>query len=127
MPTNKTWGNVPPPHALAVSHARYCSLAALAVYTIIFVLIGYYGFRAPPHPDTPIKWFDLSGFGAWFGPCLFAFEGIGPSLAIFESLGEPSGVTFFRVITSAYVVGTRGSNTQREDTRAARPTPLAAG
>ena len=55
---------------------------------------------APPR-TTPLRLAYVGGVGAWFGPSIFAFEGIGPAISVFESLGsdpEP----FARVVTAAF-------------------------
>lgn len=53
------------------------SMAALCVYAYIIVLVGVFGADALPTRDEPLEWFNPSKFGAWFGPALFAFEGMG--------------------------------------------------
>jgi len=88
------------------------SMAALVVYAYIVVLNGYFGAAAiagrdPAAPAAqPLLWLDLSEFGAWFGPSLFAFEGMGTALSIFESMGASDARPFLRVVSSAYVVAT---------------------
>ena len=54
----------------------WLSLTALLVYVYIVCLIGYFGATAPPRAH-PLTWANPSQFGAWFGPSLFAFEGMG--------------------------------------------------
>lgn len=53
------------------------SAAALAVYLYVFVLLFVFGSRQLQNPvsTTPLRLFDASGFGAWFGPSVFAFTG----------------------------------------------------
>ena len=46
----------------------------------------------------------IAGIGLWIGPVLFAFEGMGTALAIFESMGTADPAPFFRVITISYTV-----------------------
>ena len=46
----------------------------------------------------------IAGIGLWIGPVLFAFEGMGTALAIFESMGTADPAPFFRVITVSYTV-----------------------
>ena len=76
------------------------STAALLVYSYVLALSWYYGVQAPLR-TTPLRLADVGGVGAWFGPSIFAFEGIGPAISVFESLGsdpEP----FARVVTAAF-------------------------
>lgn len=42
------------------------------------------------HPGAaePIAMATWSGFGAWFGPAVFAFEGMGTAMSIYASIGE---------------------------------------
>lgn len=84
----------------------FVSGLALAVYAVIFVLIGYYGATAAPRSaDSPaLNLFSPAYFGAWFGPAIFAFEGAGPALSIYESMGTTDVRPFFRVLTSTYSI-----------------------
>lgn len=85
----------------------FVSGAALAVYVVIFFLIGYYGASASAvHSDDspPLNLFSPTYFGAWFGPAIFAFEGAGPALSIYESMGATDVRPFFQVLTSTYCI-----------------------
>ncbi len=79
------------------------SMSALAVYGLVFALLVVYGMQAPPR-STTLVWFDASGLGAWFGPSLFAFEGMGTALAIYESMQLSDPRPYFNVVSSSYVV-----------------------
>ena len=69
----------------------------------IFGLIGYFGAKTPT-PAEPPAMARIAGIGLWIGPVLFAFEGMGTALAIFESMGTADPAPFFRVITISYTV-----------------------
>ena len=69
----------------------------------IFGLIGYFGAKTPT-PAEPPALARIAGIGLWIGPVLFAFEGMGTALAIFESMGTADPAPFFRVITISYTV-----------------------
>ena len=78
------------------------SMAALCVYAYIIFLVGMYGAQALPARDEPLEWFTPSKFGSWFGPSLFAFEGMGTALSIYESMGAADAKPFYAVVSTAY-------------------------
>ena len=82
------------------------SMAALFVYAYIICLVVYFGAEAYPERAStePLIWFNPSRIGAWFGPSLFAFEGMGTALSIYESMGAVDARPFFTVISAAYAV-----------------------
>ena len=82
------------------------SAFALCVYAVIFVLVGYYGMHVPPrlNGSATLTWFAPAHFGSWFGPAIFAFEGAGPALSIYESMGTTDVRPFFRVLTVTYLI-----------------------
>ena len=80
----------------------FVSGAALCVYAALLMLVCYYGARAPPHPTEAVNWGDWSEFGTWFGPAIFAFEGVGPAVSIYESMGHTDSQPFFQVLTATY-------------------------
>lgn len=53
----------------------FVSMAGLGVYAYVFALIGFFGYQAPPR-EAPLVWADFGQLGAWFGPAIFAFEGV---------------------------------------------------
>eukprot|EP00966_Prymnesium_polylepis_P275122 6356984-Prymnesium_polylepis.1 len=61
---------------------------------------------APPTAPPPGALLLLSParIGAWFGPSVFAFEGMGTALSIYESMELDEPAPFFRVVGSAYAV-----------------------
>ena len=83
----------------------WLSMTALCVYAYIIVLIGVYGAQAAPSREDALVWFAPSHFGQWFGPSLFAFEGMGTALSIYESMGAADARPFYAVISAAYAVG----------------------
>lgn len=92
----------------------YLSMTALLVYAGIIILVFVFGTEAwlereraaaGAYVETDaIKLFDASQLGTWFGPALFAFEGMGTALSIYESMGTNDVRPFFAVISSAYTV-----------------------
>ena len=78
----------------------FLSMGALGVYALIFALLGYYGAHAPPR-TAELTWFEPSGLGMWFGPSLFAFEGMGTALAIYESMSLSDPRPYFSVVSCA--------------------------
>jgi proton-coupled amino acid transporter len=83
------------------------SSIALLVYLYIYVVLGYYASRT--HRATPLQY----GFPAenaflgcmqWYGPAIFAFEGMGTALSIYESMGSTDPQPFLRVMTWSYAL-----------------------
>ncbi|KAL1525091.1 hypothetical protein AB1Y20_019963 [Prymnesium parvum] len=83
----------------------WLSAFALAVMFYTFVLEGYFA------------WWEGDGHGAlrgeivvarpqnigvWYGPALFAFEGMGSALSIYDSMGSVDPKPFFGVISASY-------------------------
>jgi len=81
----------------------FLSMGALGVYAAIGVLLCYYGLEAPARQE-PLLWFDPAGLGAWFGPSLFAFEGMGTALSIYESMHLADPRPYFAVVSSSYAI-----------------------
>ena len=78
------------------------SAAALLVYVFVFVVMLYYGALAyPERAPLDTRLVALGGLGAWFGPSLFAFEGMGTAIAIFESMGGRDLYAYERVLRAA--------------------------
>ena len=69
----------------------WLSTAGLLVYLYIIFLVGYFGASAPPR-QAPLVYADASQFGAWFGPSLFAFEGMG-TVRVATKASNPQVVT----------------------------------
>ena len=82
----------------------WLSTAGLITYIYVLGLLAYFGLTDAPRRE-PLTWFRPQGLGAWFGPSLFAFEGMGTALSIYASMGSADPSAFFQVITAAYVGG----------------------
>lgn len=41
----------------------------------------------------------------WYGPALFAFEGMGAALSVYDSMGEVDPSPFIQVVSYSYSVG----------------------
>ncbi|KAL1504461.1 hypothetical protein AB1Y20_010866 [Prymnesium parvum] len=79
----------------------WLSTAALLIYVYILGLLVYFGAGAPARA-APLEWWRPRGVGAWFGPALFAFEGMGTALSIFTSMESDDPAPFYRVVSVAY-------------------------
>lgn len=84
------------------------SLTALLVYLYIYALMIYYAvqqggvasdFGTPDH--GPLL-FQPSYLNVWYGPALFAFEGMGTAVSVYESLGKREPQTFLTIATVSY-------------------------
>lgn len=74
-------------------------------YMYIVVLVGVFGWQAlTARAAEPLVWFEPANFGGWFGPSLFAFEGMGVALSVYESMGAAEAKPFYAVVTSSYVI-----------------------
>ena len=109
------------------------SAVALAVYGFVLALLFLFGAEriecappcwappcaAPPPcngssveeepssgdaPAAALRLARWAGLGAWFGPSLFAFEGMGTALSIYESMETADPAPFFWVVSAGYVV-----------------------
>ena len=82
----------------------WLSTAGLLTYVYVLALLSYFGLTHPPS-NEPLVWLRPQGIGAWFGPSLFAFEGMGTALSIYASMGSADPSAFYQVVTAAYVGG----------------------
>ncbi|KAL1507156.1 hypothetical protein AB1Y20_008008 [Prymnesium parvum] len=62
--------------------------------------------QSPPAapPPSPLHLAVPAKLGDWFGPSVFAFEGMGTALSIYEAMELQDPRPFFNVVSSAYVV-----------------------
>jgi len=84
----------------------WMSGAAFAAMVYIYVLTGYYAAQAPSdglnRASNTVKLCDPSNIGMWYGPALFAFEGMGSALSIYDSMGVVDPKPFIHVISYGY-------------------------
>ena len=84
------------------------STIALVVYLYIYVVLGYYASQT--HRSTPLQYGFPSQDTAflscmqWYGPAIFAFEGMGTALSIYESMGSTDPQPFLWVLTWSYLL-----------------------
>jgi len=84
----------------------YFSTAALCVYLYLYILLAYFsGPAGQGHRTEPVKYADGLGIGAWYGPALFAFEGMGTAVSIYESMGHTDPKPFMKIATISYIMG----------------------
>lgn len=81
----------------------WLSTAALLIYIYIFFLLFYFGSTQRELRTQPLRWLRPAGLGAWFGPALFAFEGMGTALSIYASMDTASPEPFYAIIRIAYL------------------------
>ena len=92
----------------------WLSAAALIIYVYVIVLVGYFGAQELVDPSgpaganataaAPLALAIPSGLGLWFGPALFAFEGMGTALSIYEAMEDADPRPYFSVVSASYSV-----------------------
>jgi proton-coupled amino acid transporter len=91
----------------------WLSAAALLTYIFVLVLLADFGADQLEHEHEHPRRFDNStfpslaspaGLGAWFGPALFAFEGMGTALSIYEAMEDADPRPYFSVVSATYVI-----------------------
>jgi proton-coupled amino acid transporter len=87
-----------------LSEVSWLAIAGLSCYlTVIASLLYYGGSRIRDGTAGELVLFDVRGFGWWYGIAMYAFEGIGTVLPIFEemrTLHRPD--RFIRVVHVTY-------------------------
>lgn len=83
------------------------STIALLVYLYIYIVLGYYASQT--HRATPLQYGLPADDPAlavmqWYGPAIFAFEGMGTALSIYESMGITDPRPFLEVMTWSYLL-----------------------
>ena len=84
------------------------SILGLVIYGYVFGLLGWFGWQAPePAPDAaPMLWNDdPAALGLWFGPAVFALQGMGTAMSIYESMGSTDPKPFLGVVHASYSAG----------------------
>ncbi len=85
----------------------WLSAAGLLTYLFVLGLLLDFGAKAlAAHGDaTPAPALARpAGLGAWFGPALFAFEGMGTALSIYEAMELADPRPYFAVVSTTYVI-----------------------
>ena len=85
----------------------YFSLIALIVYVYIYsIIVCYFATDGPAAEfvSTSPNLVDLTKLNIWYGPALFAFEGMGTALAVYESLGKRDPTTFLSICSVSYAL-----------------------
>lgn len=87
----------------------WLSAAGLLTYLFVLALVVDFGTQAidqrgglsaPPAPKLVVP----AGLGAWFGPALFAFEGMGTALSIYEAMEDADPQPYFAVVSATYAI-----------------------
>ena len=87
----------------------WLSAAGLLTYLFVLALLGYFGAEQmvsegvlPAYQPSALA--KPAGLGAWFGPAIFAFEGMGTALSIYEAMEDADPRPFFSVVSSTYLI-----------------------
>ena len=83
-------------------------LSAAGLLTYIFVLALLFQFGAQRLEDDGWPAAPAlarpQGFGAWFGPAIFAFEGMGTALSIYEAMEDADPRPYLSVVSATYAL-----------------------